>query len=478
MLRTAIILCVAAHQASALGNGVARTPPLGWLSWQRYRCTTACNDSTSRNCFNERLIKDTADAMVAGGYLDAGYEYVALDDCWQAPYRVNGHVVPDPQRFPSGIDGLAKYVHGKGLKLGLYTAAGNQTCAMGHRSYKTGPLGLACDYGEIDKQPVRCPLAKQDLEDFASWGIDHLKVDGCGGFDNVRMNDSYAIIGQYLSESAAKRPGGAPIVYHPSNLGFRFPRQFRELSKIANQWRWFNDVDDNWASVSGIIEEIGAGQPTCTPGPLPTHCLKWAYGAEATACSQFCSESERFHDVPRPGGWHDPDMLLLGQTPCSAEDQKNGMHCNSLTHDEEKTQLAVWAMASAPLFMSNDLPNVPPASKALLLNRELLAINQDPLGRMCFRFLNESSTGTSGWRKELADGDVAVALVNKAAEPQRLSFSFMDAGFAADTHVALRDVFAGVDLGWKVGAFTSPPIPAHGTLLLRLSYSPFDKKEL
>ena len=107
----------------ALDNGAADTPPLGWCSWQRYRCEIACNDSTSLDCFNERLIKDTADAMVDLGYKALGYEYVALDDCWQAPYRQNGHVVADPHRFPSGMKALADYVHSKGLKFGMYTVS-------------------------------------------------------------------------------------------------------------------------------------------------------------------------------------------------------------------------------------------------------------------------------------------------------------------------------------------------------------------
>ena len=104
----------------ALNNGVANTPPMGWCSWQRYRCVIACNDSTSKDCFNERLIKDTADAMAADGYLAAGYEYLALDECWQAPTRTaDGHLRSDPNRFPNGIKALADYVKGKGLKFGL-----------------------------------------------------------------------------------------------------------------------------------------------------------------------------------------------------------------------------------------------------------------------------------------------------------------------------------------------------------------------
>ena len=92
---------------SALNNGVAETPPMGWCSWQRYRCVTACNDAVSKDCFNEGLIKATADSMVSDGYLAAGYEYLALDDCWQAPTRTaDGHIQSDPHRFPNGEDSL------------------------------------------------------------------------------------------------------------------------------------------------------------------------------------------------------------------------------------------------------------------------------------------------------------------------------------------------------------------------------------
>lgn len=111
MLSRLLPLVALCATAQALDNGAADLPPLGWCSWQRYRCAIACNDSTSKDCFNERLIRDTADAMAASPLKAAGYEYVALDDCWQAPRRVNGHVVADPHRFPSGMKALADYVH-------------------------------------------------------------------------------------------------------------------------------------------------------------------------------------------------------------------------------------------------------------------------------------------------------------------------------------------------------------------------------
>jgi alpha-N-acetylgalactosaminidase len=166
------------------------------------------------------------------------------DDCWQAPYRKNGHVVADSNRFPSGIKALADYVHKKGLKLGLYTAMGNNSCAASKFAKDT--VGLSCNYDAIPK----CDVAKRDLEDFVSWGIDHLKVDGCDGLDTAQMNYSYDIVGRYLlnatnrAVAAGTREG--PVAYHPSFLGFSFPRQFRELASIGNQWRFFNDIQASW----------------------------------------------------------------------------------------------------------------------------------------------------------------------------------------------------------------------------------------
>jgi hypothetical protein len=157
---------------------------------------------------------------------------------------------------------------------------GNGTCADDNG--KGSALGLGCDFGQIPT----CTRAKMDIDDFVSWDIDHLKVDGCGQFDNVDQNNSYAIVGRYLQEAVAKR-GTGPVVYHPSNLGFRYPRQFHELVSIANQWRWFDDVQSTWTSVSGIIEEVGAGQPRCIDEPLSAECTGFdGGGPHATNCSK------------------------------------------------------------------------------------------------------------------------------------------------------------------------------------------------
>ncbi len=235
-----VLLTVGWASASADLLRVGHTPALGWLSWQHYRCNRNCK-TDPENCLSEKLIKRTADLMVSEGYAAAGYEYVNIDDCWQAPSRVNGHVVSDPDNFPSGIKALADYVHSKGLKLGIYTALGNGTCAMGGVSglpRGTGKnLGLGCDSGSLPD----CAVAERDINDFVSWGIDALKVDGCFEHEADVDNRSYARVGQLLRAATAKT--GRAVLYHPSNLGFHYPRQLREYQAIgAHQWRWFDDV--------------------------------------------------------------------------------------------------------------------------------------------------------------------------------------------------------------------------------------------
>ena len=253
--------------------------------------------------------------------------------------------------------------------------------------------------------------AKQDMEDFVSWDIDHIKVDGCQGFDSAHQNASYAIVGSFLQDAVKKR-GTGPVVYHPSNLGFEYPRQFRELATIANQWRFFNDVQDSWDSVAGIIQILGAGQPNCKPGLLPVNCTGRLRGDQSLWCAKYCVERDEFLRVPGKGGWHDPDMLLVGETPCSAAATKAGMKCSVLPLVEQETQMAIWSMVSAPLLLSADLTSIPNNSMALLTNQEALAINQDSLGRMAFRFYSNGTSGIDMWRKDLAGGDVALAIVN------------------------------------------------------------------
>jgi len=154
MLLLAALLTMAGL-SSALDNGLARTPPMGWLAWERFRCNTDC-ENDPHNCISERLFMQMADLVISDGYYDAGYRYINIDDCWLAHERDRrGKLQPDATRFPSGIKALGDYVHSKGLKFGIYEDYGNYTCA--------GYPGIL---GHL----------KEDADTFESWGVDYVKV--------------------------------------------------------------------------------------------------------------------------------------------------------------------------------------------------------------------------------------------------------------------------------------------------------------
>ncbi|RWS18504.1 uncharacterized protein B4U80_08571, partial [Leptotrombidium deliense] len=166
MVSFAFFLICVFGLANGLDNGLARTPPMGWLSWTRYTCELDCNTYPDE-CISERLYKITADLMVSEGYKDVGYEYVNIDDCWSEMQRdpKSKQLVPDRKRFPSGIKALADYVHSKGLKFGIYTDMGTKTCAGYPALLNESSSGG--DYITLDAAT------------YANWGVDSLKVDGC-----------------------------------------------------------------------------------------------------------------------------------------------------------------------------------------------------------------------------------------------------------------------------------------------------------
>ncbi|MCD9021883.1 RICIN domain-containing protein [Cohnella silvisoli] len=202
------------QQASALSNGLALTPPMGWNSWNFYACNV-----------DEVKIKQAADAMVSSGMKAAGYDYVVIDDCWQTGRDANGDIIADPVKFPSGMKALADYVHGKGLKFGLYTDAGFTTCA--------GRPGIYSH--EV-----------QDANKFASWGVDYVKVDWCdnGGMD---PQTRYTIIRDAMANS------GRSILFSICNWGINKPWIWGPAT--GNMWRTTDDIFDYWQRVTWIIDQ-------------------------------------------------------------------------------------------------------------------------------------------------------------------------------------------------------------------------------
>ncbi|WP_180542147.1 alpha-galactosidase [Nevskia soli] len=199
-------VCVAAP-VFALDNGVARTPPMGWNSWNKFGCNVS-----------EKMIREMADAVVTSGMKDAGYNYVVIDDCWQVSRDPEGNIVADAERFPSGMKALADYVHSKGLKFGLYSDAGTKTC-------QGRPGGRGYEY--------------QDARQYAAWGVDYLKYDWCS-HSTQDGPSSYALMSDALKQS------GRPIVFSLCEWGSNKPWLWAR--DVGNLWRTTGDIQDKWSN--------------------------------------------------------------------------------------------------------------------------------------------------------------------------------------------------------------------------------------
>jgi alpha-galactosidase len=228
---TGVTVLAPATPAQAVDNGLTRTPPMGFNDWNSFGCNVS-----------EELIKQTADYFVSSGLKNAGYQYVNIDDCWLTHDRdpQTGRLVPDPVKFPDGIKGTADYVHGKGLKLGIYEDAGTLTCA----GYP-GSLG----HEELDAQT------------FADWGVDYLKYDNCYNNSDGTLAD---FKNRYGTMAAALTRTGRPIVYSICEWGQLEPWTW--APDIGNLWRTTGDIGDNWGSLKSIVEQNMALYPFAKPG--------------------------------------------------------------------------------------------------------------------------------------------------------------------------------------------------------------------
>ena len=366
---------LAALPLAALDNGLAKTPPMGWNSWNKF----ACNVS-------EKLIRETADAMVASGMKDAGYQYVVIDDCWQVKRDENGTIVADPERFPSGIKALADYVHSKGLKFGIYSDAGVKTCAG-----RPGSHGYEF----------------QDARTYAAWGVDYLKYDWC----NAERQDA---IESYTLMSKALRATGRPIVFSLCEWGSNKP------------WLWAKDVGNLWRATGDIVNCWDCKEKWGGMGVV--HILDLVDGIESYA---------------GPGHWNDPDMLEVG----------NG----KLTPDETRAHFAMWAILAAPLIAGNDLRSMDADTRAILTDKEILAIDQDPLGVQGRRVAKDGDREV--WARELKGGYRAAALLNRAAMAQSITVRWEDLGYPATLKAQVRDLWQHKDLGSMTGFFTATVAP-------------------
>ena len=198
---------------NSLNNGLAKTPQMGWSSWNKFGCS-----------ITEKIILDTIDALNRSGLIDAGYHYINIDDCWQSSRNKYGIIIPDPIKFPNGIKSLVDYAHSKGLKFGLYSDAGIYTC---------------------EKRPGSLGYEKIDAKTYAEWGVDYLKYDNC-------YNKNITAKKRYTKMRNALKKTGRKIFYSICNWGFENVTKWGRY--VGNSWRTTKDIKDTWKSMIRIID--------------------------------------------------------------------------------------------------------------------------------------------------------------------------------------------------------------------------------
>ena len=356
-------------------NGLAKTPPMGWNSWNKFHGRV-----------DDASVRGIADAMASNGMKDAGYVYVNIDDTWEGARDAQGNITSN-RKFPD-MKALADYVHSKGLKLGIYSSPGPNTCA-----------GYEGSFGHEE----------QDAKTWAAWGIDYLKYDWCGARNLYSPEEEQAV---YQKMGDALRKAGRPIVFSLCQYGWQDVWKWGpEVG--GNLWRTTGDIRDAWDSMAGI-------------------------GFRQNELAQYA----------RPGHWNDPDMLEIG----------NG----GMSDAEYETHMSLWSMLAAPLLAGNDLRNMPASIAAILMNKEVIAVDQDALGKQGTRAWQSGTQEI--WTRELAGGDRAVAVFNRGADRATVTVKWSELGMKAPKGV--RDLWAKKDVA--VSGDTPVEVPSHGVVMWRV----------
>lgn len=328
-------------------NGLAQTPPMGWSSWNNFGVE-----------INEQLIIETIDTMVDNGMRDAGYIYVNLDDGWQR-YKGSREDHPleyDPQKFPRGIKYLADYAHKNGMKLGIYSGPGVDTCAG-----FTGSQGHEAE----------------DAAMFASWGVDHLKYDSCCSHVD---EPTEVVRDAFISMSTALLEEEKDIVLHACHCGW------------TNIWEWAGDIGANhWRIGQDISDDFD----------YPDNREGYYFDV-----LDMIDRGVELHKYTKPGQWNDFDMLVVGLNGVSKELVGAGA-----SNIEYRTHFSMWAMLASPLLTGSDVRNLDAYTLETLTNREVIAVNQDPLGLQAKKV--KDSGDLEIYAKPLSDGSWAVALLNR-----------------------------------------------------------------
>ena len=359
LLFFAVALLTSLHTTAANRDSLALTPPMGFMTWNKYK-----------EDINEQLIRQIADKMAADGYAEAGYKYIFIDDAWQGGRDKRNNILPDPEKFPSGMKALADYVHSKGLRLGIYSDAALLTCA-----------GYTASYG----------FEQQDAKTFAEWGIDYLKYDYCHA-----PSDSAVAHERYKKMADALQNSGRKIVLGVCEWGQLNPEKWARQAG-GSLWRVSFDVRDMWKD---IVKQGGMG---------------------------IINVTEPLYKYAGPGHWLDMDMLVVGlDGKGGPSSDLGGIGC---TYTEYQTQMSMWCMFASPLAMSHDILNENAATRRILLNKEIIAINQDALGKAAR--LVQRIGECRVYQRQLTNNRQAIAIMNPSDKAQRISLPLSFLGKSA-----------------------------------------------
>ncbi len=382
-------------EALNVESGIAMTPPMGWNSWNAFEKE-----------IDEEKIKAIADAMVSSGMRNAGYTYLVIDDAWMASERdEEGRLVADPNKFPSGMKAMGDYIHSKGLKYGLYQDRGRMTCQQLPGSFKH---------------------EKIDMETFAEWGVDYIKLDSCFAESNGRMSsEDYAIYRKYIKGT------GRPIVLSISDFGNA--AWAWGGTESAQLWRTSNDIYP-WMDSVYACAETSAGEMRIHPA--------------FNGLWQFAG----------PGHWNDPDMLHVGNLKHIDDDRRD---------IGDRAHFSLWCILAAPLMAGNDLRTMSEGARKVLTAPELIAVNQDRRGIQGYKVFDEA--GCEVYNKPLSDGTTAILLLNKGRKEADITVHWDKIGLSGNQPV--RDLWARKDLGEFKDSFTAHDLGQHEHRMIKVGRS-------
>ncbi len=372
------------------GDTLALTPEMGWNSWYTWMARV-----------NDKAMRDAADAMVSSGMINHGYMYVNVDDCWIAPRDKAGNITSN-SRFPD-MKAMTDYIHHRGLRAGIYTSPGPSTCAGYTGAYEH---------------------EEQDAQRFAAWGFDFLKYDWC-----TYWTKTPGLAGQqepYRKMSAFLKKQPRDLVFNLCQYG------------NGDVWKWGKEVGGNsWRTADDLGRGFYAEQFDMIGREVFDRYAKY-----------------ELHKYGGPGGWNDPDYLLLGYLWAGR---------TRLSPQAQYSHVSLWALLAAPLIFGGDITRLDDCTLSLLCNDEVIEVDQDPLGKPGRRVAKSGDQEV--WARTLEDGSLAVGLFNRGEEQATVTAKWSDLGLKGAQRV--RDLWRQKDIGTLDGQF-SAPVPSQGVQLIRL----------